>query len=44
MTSSSEVSKISRPAPALPGDIVAKTQRKYLDAYRLLTGRELDLG
>jgi phosphoribosylaminoimidazole-succinocarboxamide synthase len=32
------------PAPALPDDIVAKTQRKYLDAYRLLTGRELDLG
>lgn len=32
------------PAPALPDDIVAKTQRKYLDAYRLLTGKELDLG
>jgi phosphoribosylaminoimidazole-succinocarboxamide synthase len=32
------------PAPALPDDIVAKTQRKYLDAYRLLTGHELDLG
>ena len=32
------------PAPALPDHIVAKTQRKYLDAYRLLTGRELDLG
>jgi phosphoribosylaminoimidazole-succinocarboxamide synthase len=32
------------PAPALPDDIVAKTQRKYLDAYRLLTGRELNLG
>jgi phosphoribosylaminoimidazole-succinocarboxamide synthase len=32
------------PAPALPGEIVAKTQRKYLDAYHLLTGRELDLG
>jgi phosphoribosylaminoimidazole-succinocarboxamide synthase len=32
------------PAPALPDDIVAKTQRKYLDAYHLLTGRELDLG
>ena len=31
------------PAPPLPDDIVAKTQRKYLDAYRLLTGRELDL-
>ena len=32
------------PPPPLPDDIVAKTQRKYLDAYRLLTGRELDLG
>jgi phosphoribosylaminoimidazole-succinocarboxamide synthase len=32
------------PAPALPDDIVAKTQRKYLDAYLLLTGHELDLG
>ena len=32
------------PAPALPDDIVVKTQRKYLDAYRLLTGHELDLG
>lgn len=31
------------PAPALPDDIVVKTQRKYLDAYRLLTGKELDL-
>ena len=31
------------PAPALPEDIVVKTQRKYLDAYRLLTGKELDL-
>jgi phosphoribosylaminoimidazole-succinocarboxamide synthase len=32
------------PAPALPDEVVAKTQRKYLDAYRLLTSRELDLG
>ena len=32
------------PAPALPDDIVVKTQRKYLDAYRLLTGKDLDLG
>ncbi len=31
------------PAPALPEDVVQKTQRKYLDAYRLLTGHELDL-
>ena len=29
------------PAPALPADVVAKTQEKYLDAYRRLTGREL---
>ncbi|MGI8770610.1 MAG: phosphoribosylaminoimidazolesuccinocarboxamide synthase [Acidobacteriaceae bacterium] len=31
------------PAPSLPDDVVAKTQRKYLDAYRLLTGKELEL-
>jgi phosphoribosylaminoimidazole-succinocarboxamide synthase len=31
------------PAPALPEAVVNKTQRKYLDAYRLLTGQELDL-
>ena len=29
------------PAPALPADVVAKTQAKYLEAYRRLTGREL---
>jgi phosphoribosylaminoimidazole-succinocarboxamide synthase len=29
------------PAPALPADIVAKTQAKYLEAYRLLTGKPL---
>ena len=29
------------PAPALPADVVARTQEKYLDAYRRLTGREL---
>jgi phosphoribosylaminoimidazole-succinocarboxamide synthase len=29
------------PAPALPADIVAKTQAKYLDAYERLTGRKL---
>jgi phosphoribosylaminoimidazole-succinocarboxamide synthase len=28
------------PQPPLPEDIVAKTRKKYLDAYRLLTGRE----
>ena len=29
------------PAPALPADIVAKTQAKYLEAYEQLTGRPL---
>jgi phosphoribosylaminoimidazole-succinocarboxamide synthase len=29
------------PAPALPTEIVAKTQAKYLDAYERLTGRKL---
>jgi phosphoribosylaminoimidazole-succinocarboxamide synthase len=29
------------PAPALPAEIVAKTQAKYLEAYRRLTGKEL---
>lgn len=31
------------PAPALPEDVVARTQQKYLEAYRLLTGRSLSL-
>ncbi len=31
----------SPPAPALPAEIVAKTQAKYLDAYKRLTGRDL---
>ena len=30
------------PAPALPDTVVARTRQKYLDAYRLLTGRDLD--
>ena len=29
------------PAPALPAEVVAKTQAKYLQAYELLTGRPL---
>jgi phosphoribosylaminoimidazole-succinocarboxamide synthase len=29
------------PAPALPPEIVAKTQAKYLEAYKRLTGHEL---
>jgi phosphoribosylaminoimidazole-succinocarboxamide synthase len=31
------------PAPPLPEDVVVKTQQKYLDVYRLLTGKELEL-
>ena len=30
------------PAPALPDNVVARTRNKYLEAHRLLTGRELD--
>jgi len=30
------------PAPALPDSVMARTRQKYLDAYRLLTGRDLD--
>ena len=29
------------PAPALPDDVVERTQAKYLEAFRLLTGRDL---
>jgi phosphoribosylaminoimidazole-succinocarboxamide synthase len=29
------------PAPALPADVVAKTQAKYLEAYQRLTGKAL---
>ncbi|TCK69718.1 phosphoribosylaminoimidazolesuccinocarboxamide synthase [Acidipila rosea] len=29
------------PAPALPEDVVRRTQEKYLEAYRLLTGKQL---
>jgi phosphoribosylaminoimidazole-succinocarboxamide synthase len=29
------------PAPALPEEVVARTQAKYLEAFRLLTGHEL---
>jgi phosphoribosylaminoimidazole-succinocarboxamide synthase len=31
------------PAPALPEDVIAGTRARYLEAYRLLTGRELIL-
>jgi phosphoribosylaminoimidazole-succinocarboxamide synthase len=30
------------PGPELPGDIVAATRAKYREAFRILTGRELD--
>ena len=30
------------PAPKLPDDVVARTTEKYLEIYRLLTGRELE--
>jgi phosphoribosylaminoimidazole-succinocarboxamide synthase len=30
------------PAPALPADVVMRTQQKYLEAYKRLTGRPLD--
>jgi phosphoribosylaminoimidazole-succinocarboxamide synthase len=31
------------PAPALPDDVVERTQAKYLEAFRRLTGRDLSL-
>ena len=33
--------KKTPPAPALPPEIIAKTQAKYLDAYERLTGKKL---
>ncbi|MFZ5800021.1 MAG: phosphoribosylaminoimidazolesuccinocarboxamide synthase, partial [Candidatus Omnitrophota bacterium] len=30
------------PAPSLPEEIIAKTEEKYLEAYRLITGRKLE--
>jgi phosphoribosylaminoimidazole-succinocarboxamide synthase len=32
------------PAPMLPPDIIEKTSAKYLEAYRRLTGKELNRG
>ncbi len=29
------------PAPALPADIISKTRAKYVDIYRILTGKDL---
>ncbi len=31
------------PAPELPDDVIARTQVKYLEAFRRLTGRDLEL-
>jgi phosphoribosylaminoimidazole-succinocarboxamide synthase len=31
------------PAPSLPNDVAERTQAKYLEAFRLLTGRHLNL-
>jgi phosphoribosylaminoimidazole-succinocarboxamide synthase len=31
------------PVPSLPDDVVRNTRAKYLDAYRRLTGRELEI-
>jgi phosphoribosylaminoimidazole-succinocarboxamide synthase len=31
------------PAPSLPDDVAERTQCKYLEAFRRLTGRELSL-
>jgi len=31
------------PAPALPPEVARRTSEKYVDAYRQLTGRELDI-
>ena len=31
------------PAPALPADVAARTSEKYIEAYRTLTGRDLEL-
>ena len=31
------------PAPALPDDVVSKTSQKYTEAFRRLTGRELEI-
>ena len=33
--------KKTPPAPALPPEVIAKTQAKYLDAYERLTGKKL---
>ena len=30
------------PVPSLPDDVIDKTREKYIEAYRRLTGRELE--
>jgi phosphoribosylaminoimidazole-succinocarboxamide synthase len=30
------------PTPSLPDEVVTRTREKYREAYRLLTGTELD--
>ena len=30
------------PVPSLPDDVVARTREKYLEAYRRLTGQDLE--
>ncbi|HMC29712.1 MAG TPA: phosphoribosylaminoimidazolesuccinocarboxamide synthase, partial [Candidatus Angelobacter sp.] len=32
------------PAPALPGEVAQKTSEKYIQAYKVLAGRELPAG
>jgi phosphoribosylaminoimidazole-succinocarboxamide synthase len=34
---------LTPPGPRLPEEVVARTREKYLEAYRLLTGKELEL-
>ncbi len=31
------------PVPSLPDDVVARTREKYIEAYRVLTGRDLEV-
>ena len=31
------------PVPSLPDDVIAKTRDKYIEAYRVISGRELEL-
>jgi phosphoribosylaminoimidazole-succinocarboxamide synthase len=31
------------PVPSLPDDVVARTREKYMEAYRVLTGRDLEV-